>query len=125
MTLSKKTTRVLFWVTTVIIFLFEGVMVALTSHTELAREGVAHLGYPDYFRYLLGGFKVSGSLALIIPAVSARIKEWAYAGFGFVFVSAFVSHAVVDGLSNGMTYFPLVFLGILAVSYRTFHTMSK
>lgn len=115
----------MFWVTTIIIFLFEGVMVALTSHTDLAREGVMRLGYPDYFRYLLGAWKVLGSFALILPMVPARVKEWAYAGFGFVFLSAFGSHVMVDGWTNGMTYFPLVFLGILMVSYRAYHQLKK
>ena len=43
-----KKTKVIFWMATVIIFLFEGVMPALTSQTELAKEGIRHLGYPEY-----------------------------------------------------------------------------
>ncbi len=37
-------TRLTFWVATGIIFLFEGIMPALTGHTEMAKEGVMHLG---------------------------------------------------------------------------------
>ena len=44
-----KKAKIIFWVTTIIIFLFEGVMPALTSQTELAKEGIRHLGYPEYF----------------------------------------------------------------------------
>jgi hypothetical protein len=118
-----KKLKILYWITTVLIFLFEGVLPALTSNTQLAIEGINHLGYPDYFRVLLTVFKVSGALALIIPAVKGRVKEWAYAGFGFVFISAFVSHWAVDGFS-GQTIFPLVVFGILTVSYNCYHKIN-
>lgn len=117
-----KRDKVIFWVTTGIIFLFEGVMPALTSQTEMAKEGIRHLGYPDYFGVLLTVFKVSGALALIIPQVPNRIKEWAYAGFAFDFISAFVSLWVIDGL-NGMTFTPVVAIGILLVSYVYYHKL--
>lgn len=117
-----KKDKVIFWISTGFIFLFEGVMPALTSHTELAREGIAHLGYPFYFGVMLTVFKVSGALALIIPAMPKRLKEWAYAGFTFDFIAACVSHWVVDGF-GGQTIFPLVVLGILMVSYVYYHRL--
>ena len=52
-------TRLFYWIATGIIFLFEGVMPALTGHTEMAKAGVAHLGYPDYFRVFLNIMKVA------------------------------------------------------------------
>ena len=113
-----------YWGSTVFIFLFEGVMPALTSHTELAVEGIRHLGYPDYFRVMLTVFKVLGATALILPAVKGKWKEWVYAGFTFTFISAFVSHLAVDGI-NGMTIFPLVVLGILMISYVTYHKLAS
>lgn len=119
-----KKDKILFWVTTVIIFLFEGVMSALTSHTAMAQEGIRHLGYPWYFGTMLMVFKVLGSLALIIPAVPARVKEWAYAGFGIDFLSALVSILIVDGL-GGAAILPLVFIVILAISYTSYHKMGS
>ncbi len=71
---------------------------------------------------MLAAFKVAGALVLIIPIFKGRIKEWAYAGFGFVFISAAVSHTVVDGF-GGQTIFPIVALGILIVSYVTYHRL--
>ena len=115
-----KKNKIIFWVTTTLIFLFEGVMTALTSQTDMAKEGIRHLGYPDYFGVMLAVFKVLGALALIIPQVPARVKEWAYAGFAIDFISAFVSIAVIDGIS-GMTFFPLIVLAILVVSYIYYH----
>ncbi len=102
----------------------EGVLPALTSQTELAKEGIRHLGYPAYFGSMLVVFKVAGALALIVPQVPKRVKEWAYAGFAFDFIAAAVSHGVVDGLGNFQTYFPLIFLVILILSYRAYHTMT-
>jgi DoxX-like family len=117
-----KQDRIIFWVTTTLIFLFEGVMPALTSQTEMAKEGIRHLGYPEYFGVMLAVFKVLGSLVLIIPQVPSRIKEWAYAGFAIDFIAAFISIWAVDGLS-GMTFFPLIIFAVLAVSYVYYHKL--
>ncbi|PSR56488.1 DoxX family protein [Adhaeribacter arboris] len=121
---TAKTTKIIYWTTTSIIFLFEGVLPAFTSHTDLAVEGIRHLGYPDYFRVMLTVFKVAGALALILPFVRGRFKEWAYAGFGITILSAFISHGVVDGL-NGQTFFPLFIFVILSISYLSYHKLSK
>lgn len=119
-----KTTKIIFWITTGLIFLFEGVMPALTSHTELAKEGIRHLGYPEYFGAMLTVFKVLGSIVLIIPNLPRKIKEWAYAGFAFDFIAAFVSHWAVDGL-NGLTFFPLIVFAILIISYVQYDKIER
>lgn len=91
-------------------------MPALTSHTQMAIDGITHLGYPLYFVTLLTVFKVLGSIVLIVPKFPRRIKEWAYAGFAFDFISAFVSLWVVDGLT-AITFLPLVAFVVLIASY--------
>ena len=116
--------KIIFWSATIIIALFEGLMPALTSQTELAKEGIKHLGYPSYFGNALVVFKVLGVLALIIPQVPKRLKEWAYAGFVFDFLFAAISHGAVDGIS-GQTLFPLVVLIILLVSYFYYHKLNS
>lgn len=120
---ATKKDKIIFWTATTIIALFEGVMPALTSQTELAKEGIAHLGYPEYFGNALVVFKLLGVLAIVIPKVPKRVKEWAYAGFTFDFIFATISHGAVDGI-NGQTFFPLVVLGILAVSYIYYHKLN-
>lgn len=119
-----KKDKWIFWIVTGIIVLFDGVMPAFTFQSEMAKEGIRHLGYPDYFGVLLTAFKVLGALALIIPIIPKRVKEWAYAGFAFDFISAFVSTWAVDGLS-AMTFFPIVFLGLLTVSYVYWNRINK
>ena len=96
-------------------------MTAFFGTSQMAVDGMAHLGYPAYFGIMLVVFKVVGALALIIPAVKQPYKEWAYAGFGIVFISAAVSNWAVDGFS-GTVAMALVFLGILAVSRVTLQT---
>ena len=115
-----KKDKIIFWIATSIIAVMEGVMPALTSQTELAKEGIRHLGYPPYFGNALVVFKVLGVLALVVPQVPKRVKEWAYAGFAFDFIFATISHGAVDGIS-GQTFFPLVIFGILIVSYIYYH----
>jgi hypothetical protein len=118
-----KRDKIIFWVTTGIIFLFEGVMPALTSQSEMAKEGIRHLGYPGYFGVMLTIFKVLGALTLIIPQIPNRIKEWAYAGFAIDFISALVSLWVIDGPKFG-TFTPLIAIGILGLSYITFNRLN-
>ena len=108
--------KIIYWTATILIFLFEGVMPALTSHTEMAKEVISHLGYPEYFGMMIMLFKVAGAIVLILPVIPARLKEWAYAGFTFDFLAASSSHIAVDGFQL-MSFFPLLVLGVLMVSY--------
>jgi DoxX-like family len=119
-----KKDQIIYWVTTGLLFLSEGVMPALTGHTKMSIDGFLHLGYPEYFVTILVVFKVLGALALIIPMVPARIKEWAYAGLAFNFICAFISYWIVDGL-NGLTLIPLIFLAVLVVSYVYYHKINS
>lgn len=111
-----KKAKIIYWITTIIIVLMEGVLPAFTSQTEVAKEGIRHLGYPEYFGNALVVFKVMGAIILIIPKIPNRVKEWAYAGFAFDFIFAFISYLAVDGITPE-AFFPLVFLSILVISY--------
>src|SRR4051812_30715287 len=96
-----KTTKIIYLITTSLIFIMDGVIPAFTSNSDLARQGISHLGYPDYFRVMLTFFKIAGALGLILPFVKGRVKEWVYAGFGISFICASVSNAAVDGITGG------------------------
>ncbi len=81
-----------------------------------AVEGFTHVGYPQQLRIMLGIAKLLGAIALIVPGFP-KLKEWAYAGFTFAWIAAFVAHhAVGDG---SKAFMPLVLLILLAVSYVT------
>ncbi len=118
-----KKDEILFWSTTIIIFIMEGIIPALTSQTALAKEGISHMQYPVYFGNALVVFKVIGALVVIIPQVPKFVKEWAYTGFGFVFIFASISHFAVDGFGF-QAILPLIFFGILAVSYTLYHKLN-
>jgi hypothetical protein len=82
----------------------------------------AHLGFPPYFKVELTVAKVLGVLALVIPAVPFKVKEFAYAGFAITLVSASIAHFARGDASLSVLFVldPLVFLGLLAVSYVYF-----
>ena len=100
----------------------EGLLVAFTWNGEASVQGIMNLGYPYYFIPMLAAFKVLGSLALIIPKVPAYVKEWAYAGFGIDFISAFISIWAVFGFRAELIL-PAAFIIILILSYKSYHKL--
>jgi uncharacterized membrane protein YphA (DoxX/SURF4 family) len=114
----KKNT-IIFWVATIIIFLMEGIMPisTLLFAPQYTNAGTKPLGYPDYFAVALILCKFLGSLAILLPQVPAKLKEWAYAGLTFNLLFAVLSHVIVDK-NIGYILMPLVVLLILAISYR-------
>lgn len=113
-----KKNKIIFWIATGIIILWEGVMPlgTLLFSPEYATVGTRPLGYPDYFSYALIICKALGVLAISYPKTPSKLTEWAYAGLTFNLIFAFLSHACVDQ-NIGFMLMPLVVLGILAVSY--------
>ena len=96
-------------------------MMALTAAIQDLPRGpemmrtMAHLGYPPYFPFLTAPAKLAGAIVLILPRLPI-LKEWAYAGFTILLLSAAASHlASGDG---AIALAPLVTLGVLAASYR-------
>ncbi len=82
-----------FWVFTVL-FCLE---MSFTAYYELSSPGVgqnfARLGFSNHaFHVELSVGKVLGVLALLVPMVPARVKEWAYAGFAINLFSALIAH---------------------------------
>ncbi len=113
-----KKYKIIFWVATIILLLWEGVMPLFTMlfAPQYVTVGTKALGYPDYFAYALVICKVLGILAITIPNLPAKLKEWAYAGLTFNLIFAFISHACVDQ-NIGFMLMPLVVLVLLMVSY--------
>jgi hypothetical protein len=74
-----------------------------------------HLGYPDYFAYILGVWQLGAAVAITVPGFGL-IKEWAYAGIAFLWSGAVVSHlSHGDGpVSWGP---PLMFLAFAVASW--------
>ena len=113
-----KKNKIAFWAATVFIVLWEGLMPlgTLLFAPQYINAGTKPLGYPDYFAYALIICKVLGVIAIAVPQVPGKLKEWAYAGLTFNLIFAFISHACVDKNAAFM-FKPILVLGILAVSY--------
>jgi hypothetical protein len=113
-----KKNRIIFWVSTTIIFLWEGLMPlsTLLFAPQYTTAGTKPLGYPDYFAYALIIFKVLGATAIMFPKLPGKLKEWAYAGLAFSLMFAVISHAAIDK-NVGFILMPIVVGAILAVSY--------
>jgi hypothetical protein len=81
-----------------------------------------HLGFPPYFKVELTVAKILGVLALVIPAVPFKVKEFAYFGFAITLVSASIAHFGRGDARLSVLFVidPLIFLGLLAVSYVYF-----
>lgn len=113
-----KKNKIIFWIATTILILWEGLMPigTILFAPQYVNAGTKPLGYPDYFAYSLIICKVLGVIAISFTKTPAKLREWAYAGLTFNLIFAFISHAFVDK-NIGYMLMPLVFLGILAVSY--------
>jgi putative oxidoreductase len=85
-----------FWTVTAL-FCVEMIFTAYWEwFTPQAAQAFARLGFPAAsFRVELSVAKMLGVLALLVPAMPARVKEWAYAGFAFNLVSALIAHASI------------------------------
>jgi len=113
-----KTTKIIYCITTSIICLFASTAIFMNS--KMAIEGTTHLGIPRWLGLEVSIGQLIGLVLLIVPAVPARLKEWAYVGFGILYITATIAHiAVGDPFSN--TIMAIVFFGLLLVSYTSFH----
>lgn len=121
-----KKNKIIFWAATIILILWEGVMPLSTIlfAPEYVNAGTKPLGYPDYFAYTLIICKALGVIAISLPKIPNKVKEWAYAGLAFNLIFAVISHAVVDK-NIGFILMPLVVLGILALSYTYANKIRK
>ena len=119
-----KKNKIVYWTTTgivTIMMLFSAVQ--YITNPQMG-EAFKHLGFSDNFRIELAIAKIIGAAVLIIPAIPARIKEWAYAGFAIVFLSASIAH-FTSGDTTAMVVTPAFFLIILAVSNVYLHKLKR
>lgn len=105
-----------YWVSLVLFSLAMGFggVADLMKNPEIM-DSLKKLGYPEYLALILGIWKVSGVIVILLPRLGL-VKEWAYAGFFFDLTGASVSHAFVrDDLAK--VVIPLVILAIGGCSW--------
>jgi DoxX-like family len=110
-----KKDKIIYWTATGIVAAIMLWSAFNFSLNEEMKGAFARLGLPNWFRIELTVAKILGALALIIPTIPNRIKEFAYCGFTITLISATIAHfSSGDGIAS---IDPLVFLGILIISY--------
>lgn len=119
-----KPIKIIYLLTTGLIFLFQGLMPILTMNNPESLAMLNHLGYPTYFGAMLVFFKVIGSAILLVPQIPPRFKEWAYVGFGIDFIAALYSIWKVDGMIWELIV-PVIAMFILVISNITYYKLHK
>ena len=122
--MNQRLTNRVYWVSTgflSVLMLLDGSLFVIHSQSFL--EDIRRLGYPEYLLTMMGIAKLAGAPVLLYQGVP-RLKEWAYAGFTFVFGAAAISHTVCgDTLVQTL---PAIFCAsLLAVSYLTYRARSR
>jgi len=119
--------KAIYWGATGIVcavMVFSAINFNLANPIGPMKGAFVHLGFPDYFRIELTVAKVLGVLALVMPGVPVKAREFAYAGFAITLTSASVAH-----FSSGdpllFVIDPLLFLAALVTSYVYFINLNR
>jgi len=116
-----KTTKIIYWITTGIICLFS--LGAVQMNSQMAIDGANHLLIPRYLGLEVSIGQLIGLVLLIVPAVPKHFKEWAYVGFGIMYITALIAHIAVGDPFIPFGLMAVVFFGLLLTSYTSFHKL--
>lgn len=99
---------------------------ALSGYWEVTKNDINYpktlkMGYPPYFILALGIAKICGAIVLVVPGFK-RLKEWAYAGFVFDVVFAFISGLSISSTADWVK--ASIAFCILIFNYSLFHKMN-
>ena len=119
-----RAAKILFWVFTAL-FCLE---MSFTAYFELTAQGgqaFARLGFPNsYFRFELSLAKLVGAVALLVPMIPSRLREWAYAGFAINLFSAVIAHLSIS--DQPLAFVPSTLTSVLwAVSYFSWRRLQS
>lgn len=79
-----------------------------------------HMGYPLYFIRFISVAKIIGAIAILVPLVPTRVKEWAYFGF-FIDLGAAVYSFIALGDPVAQWAPMFLFIAVLLVAYWLHH----
>ncbi|MFS4429682.1 DoxX family protein [Chryseobacterium sp. S90] len=120
--MKTKTTKIIYWAGAIFMSLWFGA----SGFFELTKNPVVwditqQLGYPPHFIYILGVFKISGVLVLLLPNRLMRLKEWVFAGMFFDIIFALFSKIAVLGFPA--TIDAIVAFSVLTMTYLMFRKL--
>ena len=79
-----KRNKIIYWIATALLaFGMSASSLEQIFHAKEMVDLIVPLGYPLYFLYIIGIWKILGVIAILIPGFKL-LKEWAYAGFFFL-----------------------------------------
>jgi len=115
--MSIRTTRIVYWTFTML-FLIPQTWSAsqMMSRAPRMTETITELGYPLVVMTILATAKLLGAAAILFADRRPTLKEWAYAGFTFDVLGAFVSH-LAHGDSAFIVSVPALFMVAQLASY--------
>src|SRR6266436_3541043 len=124
-----KRDGIVYWTTTGIVcavMVFSIINFTFIDRFPFPEGAFVHLGLPNYFRTELTIAKALGVLALLVPGVPAKIREFAYFGFGITLLSASIAHFSAGDARTSVLFVidPLIFLSLLIVSYFYFNKLA-
>ncbi|HXU27680.1 MAG TPA: DoxX family protein [Bacteroidia bacterium] len=91
----EKRNKIIYWIATGLLALgmfASGLQQVL--HTQTIMDLMIPLGYPSYFFYIIGVWKILAVITILLPGFKL-LKEWAYAGLFFVMTGALISHLAI------------------------------
>lgn len=113
---DSRARLIAYWIFTILgpfSFVMGGTM--FLTHQPQMIETLAGLGLPAYLATILGVWNLCGAIVCVLPGLPL-LKEWAYAGFGFLLTGAAAVHLLHgDGLAKAAQ--PLPFLLFVILSY--------
>lgn len=117
-----KRLHLTYWIVTVLfsafmIFSSYGGITLMPEAVALLHE---YLGYPLYFIRWISVFKIIGAIAILLPNVPVRLKEWAYFGFFIDLCTATYSFIALGDPVSGWAPM-LLFIGVLIGAYMLHH----
>jgi len=122
---KAKRNKIIYWVLTILVMAptaGSGIPELFASGSEQVIQIFHTLGYPLYLMKILGFAKILGALAILTGRIP-RMKEWAYAGFTFLFLGATASHLLAGDAAHAP--FPFIFLVLLMGSYYFWKKTAK
>jgi hypothetical protein len=122
--MNSKTTKTIYWTGAILTSLWFGAsgFFELTGN-PLVWGITQQLGYPSHFIYILGVFKLSGVITLLIPNKLLRLKEWVFAGVFFDIIFAFFSKIAVLGFAAATdAIIAFVMVSVTYAMYRKLYT---
>lgn len=114
---NNTATTYLYWALLILLAVF----FLISGYLEITKSPSTYpktlkMGYPPYFILTLGISKILGAVALLIPNIK-RLKEWAFAGFTFDVVFAFISglaiHSYIDCIKAVIVFCILILTYLL------------